>query len=93
MLKAAVAVALLGVAIYLLVRLAQRAGEAVPPAARRPRRRRGPVAPDDDPRFLRELDEQVWREQRKRDRQRAADESPEPDSTDERPPTASGSDA
>jgi hypothetical protein len=92
MLKAAVAVALIGVAIYLLVRLAQRAGDAVPPAARL-RRRRGPTAPDDDPRFLRELDEQVWREQRKRDRQRAAEDEQEPDNTDERPPTASGSDA
>jgi hypothetical protein len=92
MLKAVVAVALIGVAIYLLVRLAQRAGDAVPPTTRL-RRRRGPTAPDDDPRFLRELDEQVWREQRRRDRQRAADDEQEPDNTDERPPTASGSDA
>lgn len=25
-------------------------------------RRRGPVAPDDDPRFLRQLDEEAWRQ-------------------------------
>jgi len=38
----------------------------------RPQRRRGrrgqPLAPDDDPRFLRQLDEQAWRQRMRRRR-------------------------
>jgi hypothetical protein len=71
MLKAALALALLGAAIYLLVRAVQN-GRGTVPSPRLPRRFGRPAAPDDDPRFLRELDEQVWRE--KRQRQRAANE-------------------
>jgi hypothetical protein len=88
MLKAVIALALIGVAIYLLVRLVQGGRGAIPQV---PRRRRGPTAPDDDPRFLRQLDEQVWREQRDRQRQRAADEAQEPPADEA--PTTSESDA
>jgi len=51
---------ILATLIYLLVRFMQsRGGGTAPP---RPPR---PVAPDDDPTFLRDLDEQMWRERRK----------------------------
>jgi hypothetical protein len=33
-------------------------------------RRRGPMAPDDDPRFLRRIDEEAWREKMKKRRER-----------------------
>ena len=33
------------------------------------RRRRGPVAPDDDPRFLKQLDADVWSERMRRKRE------------------------
>ena len=47
----------LGVAIYFIVRLVQgNDGEKKP--------RRPPVAPDDDPGFLRDLDDQLWREKK-----------------------------
>jgi hypothetical protein len=48
---------ILGLAIYLIVRLVQGTdGEKKPP--------RPPVAPDDDPGFLRDLDDQLWREKK-----------------------------
>ena len=58
MLKVLVVVALFALAVYLLVRMRQRAGggrpisrpRTPPPAPRRP------IAPDDDPDFLRDLD-------------------------------------
>jgi hypothetical protein len=37
-------------------------------------RRRGPMAPDDDPKFLRQVDEEAWRERMKRRRGEAAPE-------------------
>jgi cbb3-type cytochrome oxidase subunit 3 len=39
------------------------------------RRKRGPVAPDDDPAFLRQLDDDAWSERMKR-RRGEADEQP-----------------
>lgn len=53
--------------------------------AGRPRRGRGPrfggrrrtVAPDDDPNFLRRLDEEAWRERMKRRRGQSDDGQPE----------------
>lgn len=60
MVRLLVVFVLLGVAIYLLVAAAQRRGSG------RAWRRR-PVAPDDDPTFLRDLDERLWRD-RRRDR-------------------------
>ncbi|MBU6244837.1 MAG: PLDc N-terminal domain-containing protein [Actinomycetales bacterium] len=48
-------------------------GRARPSAGTR-RRRRAPIAPDDDPRFLRELDEQAWRQ---RMRQRRGETGPD----------------
>jgi hypothetical protein len=54
-LKVLVLVALLGLAIYLVVRTVQGRGVAQQPRPhRRPPAR--PVAPDDDPDFLRDLD-------------------------------------
>jgi len=55
-LKVLVLVVLLGLAIYLVVRTVQGRGGTPPPkrAPRRPPPR--PVAPDDDPDFLRDLD-------------------------------------
>jgi len=54
-LKVLVIVALLGLAIYLVVRTVQGRGVVQPrrPQSRPPAR---PVAPDDDPDFLRDLD-------------------------------------
>ena len=56
MLKVLVLVALLALAIYLIVRTVQGRGAA--PQPRRPQRRPPPrpIAPDDDPDFLRDLD-------------------------------------
>jgi len=73
MLKAAVALALIGAAIYLLVRVVQHGRTGARPTPRLPRRFGRQTAPDDDPGFLRELDEQVWREKRQRQRAAAAD--------------------
>jgi hypothetical protein len=55
-LKVLVLVALLALAIYLIVRTVQGRGAA--PRPRRPQRRPPPrpIAPDDDPDFLRDLD-------------------------------------
>lgn len=53
-------VVLLAVVIYLVIRLVQRKGGS---AGGRPGRR--PVAPDDDPGFLRGLDDQLWEERRR----------------------------
>ena len=57
MFKVLVLVALLGLAIYLVVRTVQGRG-AAPQGRPRPQRRppARPVAPDDDPDFLRDLD-------------------------------------
>lgn len=60
MLRVLPALIILGTLIYLVVRLVQSRGGG--PA---PRRSPRPVAPDDDPTFLRDLDEQVWRERHK----------------------------
>lgn len=93
MLKAGVALALIGAAIYLLVRVVQQGRGAVTP--RLPRRFGRPTAPDDDPRFLRELDEQVWREKRQRQRAAASEGVPstepsEPTTTTAPPSPPSG---
>jgi hypothetical protein len=64
-------VLILGVAIYLLIRLVQRRGDG---GGGRPFGRR-PVAPDDDPTFLRDLDTQLW-EQQQRERRQEQDEPP-----------------
>lgn len=52
---------ILGVVIYLLVRLFQNRGDSGRGGGgtRRPSR---PSAPDDDPGFLRDLDDQLWQE-------------------------------
>ena len=57
MLKFLLVVILLAVAIYLVIRAAQRAGMTAPPRPR-PKRPQPPrvVGPDDDPDFLRDLD-------------------------------------
>ena len=61
----------LNVAIYLLIRLVQRRGDGG--GGRGVGRR--PVAPDDDPTFLRDLDTQLW-EQQQRERRQEQDEPP-----------------
>jgi hypothetical protein len=68
--KVVVFIIVLGVAIYLAIRFVQRPGNG-PDAPRAPRR---PVAPDDDPSFLRDLDTQLWQERRQR--REPPDESP-----------------
>ncbi|MFM8772615.1 MAG: PLDc N-terminal domain-containing protein [Actinomycetota bacterium] len=60
---------LLGGVIWLL------AGRPKPDRPRRGRRRRGPVAPDDDPAFLRQLDDDAWSERMRR-RREEGDEAP-----------------
>ena len=65
------AVALAGIVIYLLIRLIQRRGGSG--GGRRPGYR--PVAPDDDPTFLRDLDSQLW-EQQQQERQHEQQEDP-----------------
>ena len=52
-------IVLLGVVIYLAIRLIQRPGGGGNRLGRRP------VAPDDDPKFLRDLDTQLWEDQRR----------------------------
>ena len=64
-------VVLLGVVIYLAIRLIQRPGGG---GGLRPGRR--PVAPDDDPKFLRDLDTQLWEEQRRQREGGSDDPSP-----------------
>lgn len=60
MLKVLLALVVLGAVIYLVLRLVGRGGHGggAGPA-------RGPVAPDDDPSFLRDLDTQLWEQQRR----------------------------
>ena len=58
MLRVLVMVALLFAVIYLTVRLVRGKGDGGG-TSWRPKR---PSAPDDDPKFLKQLDEQVWRE-------------------------------
>ena len=87
MLKAVLALALLGTAIYFVVQAVQQGRGPRVRAPRLPQRLRRPVAPDDDPRFLRELDEQVWLA--KRQRQRATtDEAATTQATAPAPPPA-----
>ena len=64
-------VVILGILIYLLIRLVHRRGDG---GGGRGFGRR-PVAPDDDPTFLRDLDTQLW-EQQQRERQQEQDEPP-----------------
>ena len=59
-------VVILGVVIYLPLRLIQRRGGRW----RRPGFGRRPVAPDDDPTFLRDLDTQLWEQQRREQQRR-----------------------
>jgi hypothetical protein len=54
-LKFLLLVILLGIAVYLTVRVIQRRGIAPPPRSGPPRPPR-PMGPDDDPDFLRDLD-------------------------------------
>ena len=70
MLKFLLVVFLVALAIYLLMRVIERRGVKGMPQRPGPRPPRRPVAPDDDPDFLRDL------ERKKRKRQRD-----EPDST------------
>jgi len=51
------------------------AGRPKPDRPRRGRRRRGPVAPDDDPAFLRRLEDDAWAERMRR-RREEGDEAP-----------------
>ncbi|HVQ18223.1 MAG TPA: hypothetical protein VMT27_04210 [Actinomycetes bacterium] len=57
-LKVLLALIAIGSVIYLVVRLTQRGTDG---GSVRPRR---PVPPDDDPGFLRDLDDQLWRKRR-----------------------------
>jgi hypothetical protein len=66
-----VVVVLLGIVIYLAIRMIQRRGEGG--SGRRLGGR--PVAPDDDPKFLRDLDTQLW-EQQQRERQHEEQDDP-----------------
>ena len=59
MLRVLLFVVVLGVLIYLAVRLLQRPG-----GSGGGRTRGKPLAPDDDPNFLRGLDDQLWQERR-----------------------------
>jgi hypothetical protein len=54
-------IVLLGIVIYLTVRMIQRRGDG---GGGRTFGRR-PIAPDDDPTFLRDLDSQLWEQQRR----------------------------
>lgn len=65
-------VALLGIVIYLTIRLIQRRGDGG--GGRKFGRR--PVAPDDDPTFLRDLDSQLWEQQQRERQQEQRDEPP-----------------
>ncbi len=65
------ALVLLGIVIYLTIRMIQRRGDG---GGGRGSARR-PVAPDDDPTFLRDLDTQLW-EQQQQERQREQQEDP-----------------
>lgn len=71
MLKLLVTVALLGIVIYFAIRLIQRRGDG----GEGRKFGRGPVAPDDDPTFLRDLDTQLW-EQQQRERQHEQQDDP-----------------
>lgn len=70
MLRVVTALLLIGAVIYLLIRLFQRGGgkgSGSPGGSgggNRPPKR--PVAPDDDPTFLRDLDDQMWQERRRK---------------------------
>lgn len=67
---------LLGAVIYLIIRLLQRRGDGGGGGKRIGR----PVAPDDDPGFLRDLDDQLWIE-----RHRSVDPDAEPNDRDPGP--------
>ena len=58
-LKLLLALLVLGSLIYLIIRFLQRDGDggSTQPPSR-------PIAPDDDPGFLRDLDDEMWRERR-----------------------------
>lgn len=58
MLRALPVLLVIALVVYLVIRFAQRragGGGGTPP--------RGPIAPDDDPSFLRDLDAQLWQQQ------------------------------
>lgn len=82
MLKFLLVVALVGLAVYLLVRASQRraaggsggGGTVAPPAPKRP------LGPDDDPDFLWKLDRQ------KRHQRKPSDPTPPPETTPPAPP-------
>ena len=78
MLKALLFVVALGAVVFLVISMIQRRGGGGGGQLRK----RGPVAPDDDPQFLRGLDDQLWQEKR---RQRPNQDGTEgqPDSTGE----------
>ena len=59
MAKGLLVLAVLGAVIYVVISTLQRRGDG----GLRPRLRR-PVAPDDDPQFLRDLDDRLWQEKR-----------------------------
>lgn len=65
-------VVLLGAAIYFTIRLLQRRGDG----GQGRQVRRSPVAPDDDPTFLRDLDTQLWEQQRREHRAGQQDDPP-----------------
>lgn len=71
MLRVILFLVILGIVVYLLIRLLQRRGDG---GGGRGLGRR-PVAPDDDPTFLRDLDTQLW-EQQQRERRQEQDEPP-----------------
>jgi hypothetical protein len=66
------AVVLLGIVIYLTIRMIQRRGDG---GGGRSFGRR-PVAPDDDPTFLRYLDTQLWEQQQRERKHEQQDEPP-----------------
>lgn len=62
MLRVLPTLVILGVVIYLVVRLIQRRGDGGGGGGRT----RRPIAPDDDPGFLRDLDDQLWQDQQRK---------------------------
>jgi hypothetical protein len=59
--RALLFIVILGLVIYLTIRLIQRRGDGGGGGTFG----RRPVAPDDDPTFLRDLDSQLWEQQRR----------------------------
>ncbi len=80
-----VLVPVVGAALWFLAGRPRRSrGTYDAPGGIAPRGNRRPIAPDDDPNFLKRLDEEAWR--RKRDQQRDTDAGPPPSTGSDTPP-------